>query len=183
MFVGIVGTRHASSYGLRVAYELGKYYASEGYVVVSGLAYGIDQKAHEGALERGTTVGVLGGLDFHYPKSTLLLRKRIEEKGFVITWYKPDQGPRKAFFRERNWLIAALSDFIVVVEAPVKSGALITASFALQMGKEVKAVPGDIDRDSQSPYWLFPRTLMNVQDLVSGSPLANIHLGLAGSVL
>lgn len=147
--VGIVGTRHASSYGLRVAYELGKYYASEGYVVVSGLAYGIDQKAHEGALERGTTVGVLGhGLDFHYPKSTLLLRKRIEEKGFVITWYKPDQGPRKAFFRERNWLIAALSDFIVVVEAPVKSGALITASFALQMGKEVKAVPGDIDRDS-----------------------------------
>jgi len=88
------------------------------------------------------------GLDFHYPKSTLLLRKRIEEKGFVITWYKPDQGPRKAFFRERNWLIAALSDFIVVVEAPVKSGALITASFALQMGKEVKAVPGDIDRDS-----------------------------------
>jgi len=149
--VGIVGTRHASSYGLKVAYELGKYYASEGYVVISGLAYGIDQKSHEGALEKGTTVGVLGhGLDFHYPKSTLPLRKSIEEKGFVITWYNHEQGPRKAFFRERNWLIAALSDFIVVVEAPMKSGALITANFALQMGKEVKAVPGDIDRDSSA---------------------------------
>ncbi|WP_018963036.1 DNA-processing protein DprA [Coprothermobacter platensis] len=148
--VGIVGTRHASPYGLRIAYELGRYYACEGYVVISGLAYGVDEKGHEGALSvGGKTVGVLGhGLNHHYPKATLPIRKQIEQTSFVISWYEPDQGPRKPFFRERNWLIAALSDFIVVVEAPLKSGALITASFALEMGKDVKAVPGDIDRPS-----------------------------------
>jgi len=132
-----------------------------------------------------------------------LLRKRIEEKGFVITWYKPDQGPRKAFFRERNWLIAALSDFIVVVEAPVKSGALITASFALQMGKEVKAVPGDIDRDSAmgsnmlifdgaEPILAIPkdtdeqyRSCRTVQDLVAtvGSLWRQVNSWQSGSPL
>jgi DNA processing protein len=150
--VGIVGTRHASPYGLKVAYEISKYYARKGYVVISGLAYGIDQKAHEGALStHGMTVGVLGhGLNFHYPRSTKTIRTEIERTSFVITWYEPDQAPRKAFFRERNWLIAALSDFVIVVEAPTKSGALITANYALEMGKEVKAVPGDIDRMSSA---------------------------------
>ncbi|NPV88624.1 DNA-protecting protein DprA [Coprothermobacteraceae bacterium] len=146
--VGLVGTRHPSPYGAKVAYDLARYYASLGYVVVSGLAFGIDEKAHEGALSvGGLTIGVLGhGLGAHYPRATLELRKLIESQGLVVTWYAHQVPPRKAFFRERNMLIAALSDFLIVVEAPEKSGALVTADFALSLGKDVKAVPADIDR-------------------------------------
>lgn len=147
--VSIVGTRRCSSYGKRVSEEIAELLSNNGVTVVSGLAYGIDSSAHIGALKgNGKTYAVLGGgLNKIYPRSNINLSKKIEERGAVITEYFPDDEPRDYQFPERNRIIAGLSKAVVLVEAPIKSGALITVDFAIDYGREVFCVPGPINSE------------------------------------
>ena len=144
--VAVVGARSCSPYGAQVARMLGRELAAAGLVVVSGLARGIDGEAHRGVLEGGGfTVGVLGcGIDRDYPASNAQLSRRIEEKGLVVSEYEAGVEPAPWRFPARNRIIAGLSEAVVVVEARERSGSLITADFALEEGREVFAVPGEI---------------------------------------
>jgi DNA processing protein len=144
--VAIVGARSCSSYGAQVARLLGRELAGAGLVVVSGLARGVDGEAHRGALEAGgVTVAVLGcGIDRDYPAAHASLASAISENGLVVSEYAPGVEPVPWRFPARNRIIAGLSAAAVIVEARERSGALITADFALEAGREVFAVPGEI---------------------------------------
>jgi DNA processing protein len=144
--VGIVGARSCSPYGAQVARMLGRELAAAGLVVVSGLARGIDGEAHRGALEAGgATVAVLGcGVDRDYPASHAELAARIRATGLAVSEYAPGVEPAPWRFPARNRVIAGLCAATVVVEARERSGALITADLALEEGREVLAVPGEI---------------------------------------
>jgi DNA processing protein len=144
--VAIVGARACSSYGSQVGRLLGRELAAAGLVVVSGLARGIDGEAHRGALEAGgRTVAVLGcGVDRDYPTAHGQLAARICERGLIVSEYAPGVEPAPWRFPARNRIIAGLAAATVVVEARDRSGALITADFALEAGHEVFAVPGEI---------------------------------------
>jgi DNA processing protein len=144
--VGVVGARSCSAYGAQVARMLGRELAAAGLVVVSGLARGIDGEAHRGALESGgPTVGVLGcGIDRDYPAANASLSRRMEDGGLVVSEYEAGVEPAPWRFPARNRIIAGLCEAVVVVEARERSGALITADFALEEGREVFAVPGEI---------------------------------------
>lgn len=147
--VSIVGTRRCSEYGRYISEELSSFLARYGVVIISGLAYGIDTYAHIGALkENGETYAVLGGgLNNIYPSKNLTLSKKIEENGALISEYFPDEKPKDYHFPERNRIIAGLSKVVVLVEAPLKSGALITVDFAIDFGREVFAIPGQINSE------------------------------------
>lgn len=142
--VALVGSRKASRAGLETARALGRALAERGVCVVSGLALGVDAAAHEGALEaRGPTVGVLGcGIDVVYPRENWLLFETVARSGVLLSEYGPGEAPLAWRFPARNRIIAGLCDVVVVVEAPEKSGALITAAHALEAGRDVWAVPG-----------------------------------------
>lgn len=144
--VAIVGSRRATEYGRRQSRDLAGALARLGWTVVSGLAAGIDGAAHRGALDAGgATVGVLGsGLDFTYPRSNARLYARIREQGLLASEFRPEERPRAGFFPRRNRIIAALAEAVVVVQAAHGSGALITADLALDLGREVLAVPGPV---------------------------------------
>jgi len=144
--VGVVGARSCSPYGAQVARMLGRELAAAGLVVVSGLARGIDGEAHRGALEAGgTTVAVLGcGIDRDYPASHAELAARIRATGLAVSEYAPGVEPAPWRFPARNRIIAGLCAATAVVEARERSGALITADLALEEGREVLAVPGEI---------------------------------------
>jgi DNA processing protein len=144
--VAIVGARACSSYGAQVARMLGRELAAAGLVVVSGLARGIDGEAHRGALDAGgLTVAVLGcGIDRDYPAAHAELARRICERGLLVSEYEPGVEPAPWRFPARNRIIAGLAAVTVIVEARERSGALITADFALEDGREVFAVPGEI---------------------------------------
>ena len=144
--VAVVGARSCSPYGAQVARMLGRELSAAGLVVVSGLARGIDGEAHRGALDNGgPTVGVLGcGIDRDYPAVNAPLSRRIEDGGLVVSEYEPGIEPAPWRFPARNRIIAGLCEAVVVVEARERSGALITADFALEEGREVFAVPGEI---------------------------------------
>lgn len=146
--VAIVGSRKATPYGKKVAYNLAKELSGNGLIVISGLALGIDSYAHIGAI-KGGTIAVLGsGIDNIYPKANIeLAREIIRNNGCIISEYSIGIKPEKLHFPQRNRIISGLSEGVVVVEANKKSGALITAEFALEQGKEVFAVPGDIDKE------------------------------------
>jgi DNA processing protein len=145
--VAIVGTRRATAYADRVTRELARTLARAGACIVSGLARGVDAAAHVGALEvEGATVAVLGtGLDVVYPKGHASLQREIGEKGLLLSELAPSNAAHGGSFPRRNRIIAGLASVTIVVEAGVKSGALITASHALEMGRTVAAVPGPID--------------------------------------
>ena len=145
--IAIVGARDATQYGKKIAYNLAKELSEQNIVIISGLAIGIDSYAHKGALEKGT-IAVLGsGIDNIYPKQNLeLAREIIKNKGCIISEYPLGTKPERLHFPQRNRIISGLSDGVVVIEASKKSGALITAEFALEQGKEVFAVPGDINK-------------------------------------
>ena len=145
--VGVVGSRKTTQYGRSVAEAIGKMYGENDVAVVSGMALGIDTCAHSGVLKAGgSAVAVLGsGVDICYPESNWYLKANIEEKGLLISEYAPGVGPRKYHFPQRNRIISGLSESIVVVQAGNNSGALITAEFAAEQGREVYAVPGSID--------------------------------------
>src|SRR5436190_337967 len=144
--VAIVGARSCSSYGRQVARQLGRELAGSGLAVVSGMARGVDAEAHRGALEAGgTTVAVLGcGIDRDYPAAHRDLARGICERGLVVSEYAPGVEPAPWRFPARNRIIAGLAPATVIVEARERSGALITADFALEAGREVLAVPGEI---------------------------------------
>lgn len=146
--VSIVGTRTPSTYGQNVTYKVTKSLVKEGIGVVSGLAYGIDCIANSVALEsNGYTIAVLGsGIDVCYPKSNTNLMNRISKKGLVISEYGLGHKAYPSNFPARNRIIAGLSQATIVTEAPMKSGALITAKFALAEGRDVLSVPADIFR-------------------------------------
>ena len=145
--VAIVGSRRASPLGLTLADQLGRDLAAEGIVVVSGLAHGIDAAAHRGALTAaGRTIAVLGGGHARlYPARHASLADTIAtDAGAVVSEYLPDASARKEQFPERNRIVAGLTRGVVVVEASVRSGSLITARCALEQGREVMAVPGPV---------------------------------------
>lgn len=144
--VAVVGARSCSPYGVQVSRELGRELARAGLVVVSGLARGIDGEAHRGALAAGgLTVAVLGcGIDRDYPRAHAELARRIAADGLVVSEYPPGVEPAPWRFPARNRIVAGLCAATVVVEARERSGALITADFALELGREVFAVPGEI---------------------------------------
>jgi len=144
--VAIVGARSCSAYGAQVARMLGRELAAAGLVVVSGLARGIDGEAHRGALAAGgITVAVLGcGVDRDYPARHGQLAARIVEVGEIVSEYEPGVEPAPWRFPARNRIVAGLTLATVVVEARARSGALITADFALELHREVFAVPGEI---------------------------------------
>jgi DNA processing protein len=144
--VAVVGARSCSPYGREVARSLARELAAAGLVVISGLARGIDGEAHRGALDAGgPTLAVLGcGIDRDYPRAHADLARRIAESGAIVSEYPPGVEPAPWRFPARNRIIAGLALATVVVEARERSGALITADFALELGRDVFAVPGEI---------------------------------------
>ena len=142
--MAIVGTRRVTSYGRQVAEEIAAFLAHHGITVVSGLARGVDGVAHEAALKAGgRTLAVLGsGVDRIYPPEHLRLAERIEKQGAVISDYPPGTPPESTNFPPRNRIISGLTLATVVIEAGEESGALITATFAAEQGREVFALPG-----------------------------------------
>lgn len=144
--IAVVGARACSSYGRSVARSLARELAGVGLVVVSGMARGVDGEAHRGALDAGgRTVAVLGcGIDRDYPAAHAELARRIGEQGLVVSEYESGVEPAPWRFPARNRIIAGLCAGTIVIEARERSGALITADFALEEGRDVLAVPGEI---------------------------------------
>lgn len=144
--VAVVGARACSSYGAHVARMVGHDLAAAGVTVVSGLARGIDAEAHRGALDANDrTVAVLGcGIDRNYPAAHADLARRIAETGGIVSEYEPGVEAAPWRFPARNRIIAALADAVVIVEARARSGALITVDLAMEIGRPIYAVPGEI---------------------------------------
>lgn len=173
--VSIVGSRKTNQYGRSTAYSFGKALGQRGITVVSGMAVGIDTCAHEGTLqEKGNTAAVLAcGLDLCYPPRNRELKGKIESAGIVLSEYPPGTAAQRYFFPQRNRIISGLSPLTVVVQAGNRSGALITAELAADQGRDVGAVPGNID----SEYNLGSNKLLRegafaltgVQDLLEAS--------------
>lgn len=168
----IIGARKATQYGLRVARELARTLAAQGVTIISGMARGIDQAAHQGALEaQGKTIAVLGsGVDVVYPPESTELYDKICETGLVISEYPPGTPPFSRHFPERNRLIAALAEVTIVVEATQRSGVWHTVKFAQELGREVMAVPGNItSAQSMLPNLLISegaRPVLSAQDIM-----------------
>jgi len=148
--IAIVGTRRATARGLAVARAIAAELAAHGWVIVSGLALGIDGEAHRGALAvQGRSVGVMAtGIDRMYPSAHRNLRGKLAVDGCCLTEYSPGTPPLQYHFPQRNRLIAGLTRGVIVVEAPKKSGAMLTAMLALDYNREVFAVPGPVDLDT-----------------------------------
>ncbi len=143
--VAIVGSRAASAVALETAQRIAADLAARGITVVSGLARGVDSAAHRGALETGRTIAVLGsGVDYIYPAEHVKLAAEIARDGLVLSEYPPRTPPLPFQFPLRNRIISGLSRAVVVIEANEKSGSLITAGCALEQGREVMAVPGNV---------------------------------------
>ncbi len=188
--VAIVGTRHATQYGLRMAERLGAGLARAGFTVVSGLARGIDAAAHQGALEAGgRTLAILGsGVLNIYPPEHKQLAGRVAQSGAVISEYHPRATPIPGVFPQRNRIISALSLGTVVVEGALGSGALITARHAMEQGREVFAVPGQADNPvAQGCHRLIrdgARLVETVQDILDElGPLVEPSVQPTGEVV
>ncbi|MGQ0538813.1 MAG: DNA-processing protein DprA [Gemmatimonadaceae bacterium] len=143
----VVGTRRATPYGLRVTRTLVTQLVQHGITIVSGMARGIDTAAHEAALDAGgSTIAVLGtGVDVVYPAGNTRVYERLLRQGLLLSEAPPGSRARRGSFPRRNRLIAALGKAVIVVEAPARSGALITAGVALEIGRDVGVVPGNVD--------------------------------------
>ncbi|MCA1765546.1 MAG: DNA-processing protein DprA, partial [Desulfobulbaceae bacterium] len=178
--IGIVGSRAASTYGLKMAEDLARQLARQGLTVISGLALGIDAAAHRGALRaRGNTVAVLGcGLDVIYPAANRKLFEAIPDHGAIVSEYPLGTRPDSFRFPARNRIISGLGLGVVVVEAAQRSGSLITAAHALDQGREVFAVPGRADSiKSTGTHRLLQagaKLVLNINDITSEL----IHLGI-----
>ena len=165
--IGVVGTRKASAYGLTAAKRMGYQIAKCGGIVVSGMAYGIDGMAMRGALTAGMpVVGILGcGADMVYPLSNKALFGDMERYGCIMSEFPPGTQPYKWNFPKRNRIISGMSCGVLVVEAPEKSGALITANLALDQGRDVFVVPGNID----VPTFVGSNRLLRQGAILAGS--------------
>jgi DNA processing protein len=151
--VAVVGSRRATRYGIDIARTIGARVGQAGWSVVSGLAAGIDTAAHAGAVDaHGATAAVLGsGIDVWYPRRNRALGERIiAGRGAVVSEFPPGTAPEPWRFPARNRIISGLADVVIVVEAAVRSGALITARLALEHGRMVMAVPGDLSRETSA---------------------------------
>lgn len=156
--VAVVGTRSPSHYGGEAAFTLSRDLSLRGVSIVSGLARGIDTHAHRGALKGlGKTMAVLGsGIDCIYPPENLALAEEISQHGAVVSEFPPGTGPRPEHFPRRNRIITGLSSAVVIVEATLRSGAMITARHALDQGRLCMAVPGAITNPrSKGPHELL----------------------------
>ncbi|MBI4995089.1 DNA-protecting protein DprA [Candidatus Peregrinibacteria bacterium] len=149
-YFAIVGTRRPSPYGKQMAEDFAFTIAKSGFAIVSGLAYGIDAIAHEAALEAGQkTIAVLGaGLNHITPHCNLDLAKRISKNGSIITEYQHNISPQEFTFPQRNRIIAGMSIATLVIEAPERSGALITARHSLTYNRDTFALPGNINQET-----------------------------------
>jgi DNA processing protein len=180
--VAVVGSRAASPYALQVARKLGADLARRRMTVVSGMARGVDSAAHEGALDGGgRTVAVFGcGVDVIYPREHAGLAARIREGGALVSEFPPATPPLPPYFPQRNRIISGLALAVVVVEAAEKSGSLITARFALDQGREVLAVPGNILSGRNSGAHAL---LRDGAKIVEGADdiLEEIQIGIRGS--
>ena len=153
--IAIVGTRDCTKYGKNISFKFSKELTQKGFNIISGLALGIDTYAHLGNVQInmensksiGKTIAVLGcGIDELYPKQNKILAKQIlKTGGCIISEYPNGTKPNKANFPQRNRIISGISDAVIVVEAGAKSGSLITANYAINQGKEVWAIPGNIN--------------------------------------
>ncbi len=144
--LGIVGTRNASLYGKEMAFSLSHSLALNGFTIVSGLARGIDTAAHQGALKGGKTIAVLGsGLSYLYPKENKELAEKIAEKGALVSEFPMSTPPHKHLFPRRNRIISGLAEGVLLVESPLKGGAMITMELAYEQGKRCFALPGRAD--------------------------------------
>lgn len=170
--VAIVGSRAATAYGRRIAFSLGRSLSEYKLNVVSGLALGIDTQAHLGAIEgEGSTIAVLGcGIDIVYPRQNRSLYDRIRKCGLIVSEYVIGTKPDGFRFPARNRIIAGLCRGVIVVEAARRSGSLITAQIGLDIGREVFAVPGQIDSfKSEGTHWLLQqgaKLVQNVEDVL-----------------
>lgn len=156
--VALVGSRTASAYGLSTAERLAGELSVKGVAVVSGLARGVDAAAHDGALKAGgLTIGVLGcGVDRIYPVENRRLYREMTEKGAILSEFPLGTAPLAEHFPRRNRIISGMSRGVVIVEAAEKSGSLITANYALEQGREVFAVPGNVTQaNSRGGNWLI----------------------------
>ncbi len=156
--IGMVGTRTPSSYGCRIAYEIGFDLSSCGAYVISGMALGIDAVSHTSALDAGgRTVAILGGgVDNIYPSENTALYHRLEANATIMSEYAPGTRPTRFSFPQRNRIISGLSEGTVIVEAKIKSGAMITAEKAKEQGRQIFAVPGRVgDMNSEGPNHLI----------------------------
>ncbi len=147
--VAVIGSRNSTVYGRKIAGRTAQKLAAKGVNIISGLASGIDSTAHQGALaaDSGITTAVLGnGFNYLYPSQNRLLSQKIIERGLMLTEFNQDTAPKAKNFPRRNRIISGLADLILVVEAGAKSGTLITVDYALEQGKDIMAVPGNIDR-------------------------------------
>jgi DNA processing protein len=140
--IAIVGARNASAIARKFARQLAREIGGEGHVIVSGLARGIDTAAHEASLETGTIAVIAGGIDVIYPPENAALHAAIGERGVIVSEQVPGTEPKADFFPRRNRIISGMSRALIVMEAAVRSGSLITARFAAEQGREVFAVPG-----------------------------------------
>jgi DNA processing protein len=171
--IAIVGSRKASSYGKKHAYRFAEDLSSLGFTIVSGMAYGIDSESHKGALkQQGKTIAVVGtGVDVCYPKTHINLMKSIEETGCILSEFPIGTAPKPYHFPARNRIISGISMIVIVMEAAIKSGAMITADLAIDQGKEVFALPGSIDSPtSQGANELLKqgvRVLTQCEDITS----------------
>ena len=168
--VAVVGTRRPTAAGVEAAQMVARGLAQANFVVVSGLAIGIDAAAHRASLEAGGhTIAVIGGgMDLNYPKNTLSLRKRIDAEGTVVTEHPDGVPPLQHHFPQRNRIIVGLSEAVVVVEGSIKSGALISGRIALDANRSVFAVPGSI----RNPYAAGPNELIRCQE---ATPITDVQ--------
>lgn len=143
--LSVVGSRRATLYGMKQAKDISSKLAEYGIVIVSGMARGIDTAAHEGALESGKTIAVMGsGLDIPYPRENMTLLAKIKKDGLVLSEFPSGTGPYRQNFPIRNRIISGLSLGVFIVEAQAQSGTLITCDYALEQGKDVFALPGPV---------------------------------------
>jgi len=181
--VAIVGSRAATGYGRRTAFNLGRDLARNRVTVVSGLATGVDTAAHNGSLDgTGLTIGVLGcGLDVVYPRTNKKLYSEVAERGALVTEYCLGTKPDGFRFPARNRIIAGLCRGVVVVEAAKKSGSLITVQHALDEGRDVFAVPGQVDSmKSDGTHWLLQQgalLVISAADIIDGLGLEPVDSG------
>lgn len=149
--IGVVGARKCSEYGFDITYKLAQELAEQGVLVISGMAYGIDEAAHKGALKTGQTIAVMGtGLNICYPSQNREIYRLIPQNGCLVSEYFLDTLPLPFQFPRRNRIISGMAMGILVVEADVKSGSLITANLGLEYNREIFAIPGNINSQLSS---------------------------------
>ena len=179
--IAMVGARNASLNGRKFAAKLAKELGQEGQIIVSGLARGIDTSAHQGALDTGTIAVVAGGIDVVYPRENQELYEQIKQRGLILAESPLGMEPIARHFPKRNRIVSGLSAGVIVIEATIKSGSLITARMAGEQGRDVYAVPGyPLDPRAQGPNKLIQDGAMliqNTQDILNA--LQNYSGGFA----